>query len=211
MKLHTLPDKNTVASFASEWIKLEVEHNGARKFFVPAGNTPIELYKEWEKNRPAYLEKMQLIQIDEVISGPQTGMFKKFFQEYLPTYSQKISWIGEEVESADIAILGLGVNGHIAFHEPGLPHDFTMGCVKLNDITCKNLEAGENAWGHSYGLEAFLKCRKILMIVLGASKREILEKLLAGDPNVPAARLLNHPGFEIICDLEAFSKDVKCA
>lgn len=203
MNLHQLSDKNTVASFASNWIKHEVEQNGARTFFVPAGNTPIGLYNDWEKNKPAYLEKVKLIQIDEVISGPQTGMFKKFFHEYLPSYSKNISWIGEKQENADIAILGLGLNGHIAFHEPGLPPDFTMGCVKLNDITCKNLGAGENAWGHSYGLGAFLKCKKILMIVLGGSKKEILAKLLAGDPNVPAARLLKHPGFEIICDDEA--------
>jgi glucosamine-6-phosphate deaminase len=204
MNLYPLTDKNAVAFFASEWIEREVEKNGATKIFIPAGNTPIGLYQVWEQNRPMYLDKVELFQIDEVISGPQSGMFKSFFEQYLPTYATNIRWIGEQMDYADVAVLGLGVNGHIAFHEPGLPEDFTMGCVKLNDITCKNLDAGENAWGHSYGLGAFLKCKKILMIVLGESKQEILAKLLAGDPEVPAARLLNHPGFEIICDNEAY-------
>ena len=199
-----MPDQNKVACFAHEWIEREINENQAQSIFIPAGKTPIGLYQHWERNRPAYLERVKLLQIDEVITGPQKGVFKTFFRQYLPTYFKNIQWIGEQENVADLAILGLGKNGHIAFHEPGLPHDFTMGCVKLDQTTCKNLKAGKNAWGHTYGLGALMKCKKILMIVLGENKNKILERLLSRDPLVPAVQLLEHPGFEIVCDKSAY-------
>ena len=204
MNLYHLSDKKKVSQFASEWVERAINEVGAKSLFIPAGNTPIGLYEIWEKDRPKFLDSVKLLQIDEVISGPKTGMFKRFFEEYLPTYSEQIDWIGEKENAAEIAILGLGVNGHIAFHEPELTSDFSFGRVKLSSITCKNLDAGDNVYGLSYGLGSFLKCKKILMIILGESKQEILERLLNRDPNVPAAKLLDHPGFEIICDQEAY-------
>ena len=204
MNLYHLQSSDKVAEFASEWIGREIKCQNAASVFVPAGNTPLKLYQFWEKTRPDYLSQIKLIQIDELVSGPQAGMFKRFFQSALPSYLDNIEWIGEFPKKADIAVLGLGLNGHVAFHEPGIPSDFQFGRVPLCDDTCENLKSPKGSEGLTYGVDSFLKCKKILVMVTGGSKKEILNRFLNGDKSVPAAALLDHPGLEIVCDMDAY-------
>ncbi|MEK7357725.1 MAG: 6-phosphogluconolactonase, partial [Bdellovibrionota bacterium] len=104
---------------------------------------------------------------------------------------------------ADVAILGLGLNGHVAFHEPGLGRDFFSGCVKLSDTTVGQLAAEPETWGITYGAGAFARCRSVCIMVGGASKRDVLKRLLAGDDSLPATALMKHPDLTIFADRAA--------
>ena len=108
-----------------------IKKMGFRSFYLPAGNTPVPLYKHWESCQPEFLGKSQLIQLDEVINGEQKGVFAKFFADHLPTWSQKIEKPILEYRQAEVAILGLGKNGHLGFHEPDLQLATYLACVPL--------------------------------------------------------------------------------
>jgi 6-phosphogluconolactonase/glucosamine-6-phosphate isomerase/deaminase len=204
MEIIRCNDRKETVQYIDSWCKDNIKNLNAKSIFLPAGNTPIPLYKKWEEIRPSYLDNIQFHQVDEVITGPKIGIFEQFFKEHLPSYQKQMNYISSSAMPCDMAILGLGLNGHIAFHEPGIEKNFEIGCVKLTDITCSSLDMPANSWGVSYGLKAFLNCKKILLVVNGKSKKDILKEVINRNPSIPASHLLDHKGLTIIADLEAY-------
>jgi 6-phosphogluconolactonase/glucosamine-6-phosphate isomerase/deaminase len=194
----------TVGREAAAWCHHKILQHNVRSIFLPAGKTPEALYEVWCAERPSYLNNIDLLQIDDVLTGEKRGMFKSFFDKHLPGYERQLKYIDTANQPAELGMLGLGLNGHVAFHEPGVDSSFFSGCVRLNELTCDHLGLERGTWGITYGAGAFMNCKSILMMVNGSSKREILKRLLAGDPTVPAAALLKHTDLTIIADREAW-------
>jgi 6-phosphogluconolactonase/glucosamine-6-phosphate isomerase/deaminase len=190
---------------ASKWCAEKINAYRARSMYVPAGRTPMALYEEWRRHTPSYLSGLELLQIDDVLTGEHRGVFRRFFEEQLPDNIQQIKFIESGSDQADLAVLGLGLNGHVAFHEPGIPANFYSGSVRLSPITCEHLHLEPGTWGISYGADAFFRSRAVLMMVSGHSKRDILNKLINGDQSLPASQLLNHPDFTLLVDSEALN------
>jgi 6-phosphogluconolactonase/glucosamine-6-phosphate isomerase/deaminase len=197
--LQVAPDLNRQAS---QWLEQKIR-SGARSVFLPAGRTPEALYALWEKEKPSWLSGIRLKQIDDVLDGPQAGVFRKFFEEHLPSYIGQFEWIDRADAGADVAILGLGLNGHVAFHEPILPRNFFGGCVELTEITRRTLGLSEKTWGITYGASTFMQCRSILMMASGESKRDVVSRLCARSATLPATALLEHRDFSLIIDRAA--------
>jgi glucosamine-6-phosphate deaminase len=144
------------------------------------------------------LRDLRLLQVDDVLTGRKQGLFAQFFREELP---------GWEVvppaceERGDLAILGLGTNGHVAFHEPGLPAGFCFGEVSLAEDTLARLHLEPGTKGITYGVGAFHDTKAILLVVRGENKQQALERLQKGDPALPASGLLSHPDLTVLADL----------
>lgn len=196
-------DAKDLSRQASKWLETRALSGAARTAFLPAGKTPEGLYELWEKTRPEWLEQMGFKQIDDVLTGPSAGVFKHFFEEKLPSYQAKFTWINRADEVADVGILGLGLNGHIAFHEPHLPETFYGGCVQLSETTCRTLALEKNTWGLTYGASTFMLSKSLLMIASGETKKEVVAKLLARSKDLPATSLLTHNDFTLIVDRAA--------
>ena len=207
MDLVVCKETEEVADFANQWVARQVATGGLKSLYLPAGATPEALYALWRKTRPEYLQALQFVQIDDVLTGKKAGCFRDFFKEQMQPWQKQMSWLERGDQQADAAILGLGLNGHVAFHEPGLPRTFFSGCVRLTDSTCERLDLTPNTWGISYGLAAFLKCREILMIATGPSKREIVQQLLNKAPALPATMLHQHPKFTLLVDHKSSAKN----
>lgn len=108
----------------------------------------------------------------------------------------------------DLAILGLGGNGHIAFNEPGADWNAGTHVVPLTEETrAANAAYFEDGFivprdGVTMGIATLRPARRILLMVSGASKAEALGVLLAGkaDPAWPVTALAGHPGLVIVAD-----------
>ena len=124
-------------------------------------------------------------------------------------YEEKIeAWGG-----VDLQLLGIGHDGHIGFNEPedhfpGITHE-----VKLTEMT---IDANKRffdsiddvpKYAFSMGIGTIMAARKIVMVITGADKAEILKKSFFGpvDPQVPASILQFHPDVTLICDEAAWS------
>jgi 6-phosphogluconolactonase/glucosamine-6-phosphate isomerase/deaminase len=197
--LHIASDLNREAS---AWLEARTSA-GATSAFLPAGRTPEGLYALWEKERPAWLSRLTLKQIDDVLTGPQAGVFRRFFERHLPSYLSRFEWIERADSAADVAILGLGLNGHVAFHEPWLPAVFFGGCVELTETTRRTLSLPDPTWGITYGAATFMNCKSILMMASGSSKRDVVARLCARSPSLPATSLLEHRDFTLLVDRDA--------
>lgn len=114
----------------------------------------------------------------------------------------------------DLQILGLGHNGHIGFNEPSdiFPKDTHI--VNLQEST---IEANKRFFASSeqvprqaytMGIGTIIRAKKILLMVSGEDKAEILCTALCGPvtPSVPASILQLHPDVIIVADEAALSK-----
>ena len=193
-----------------DWLRNSIESENATRVFMPAGNTPVALYDLMEKNKDDTFKKVTFVQVDDVVTGSQRGVFKRFFEKHLPSYLSQFEFI-EEIDStssslgADLAILGIGMNGHVAFHEPEIDHNFKFGTVDLSEATISNLRLEPAARGKTYGLAHFLRTKKILLIARGSAKAMITAETLGGRSAIPSGRLTYHDDCTLIADSEALS------
>lgn len=117
----------------------------------------------------------------------------------------------------DIQLLGLGHDGHIGFNEPSDSFDTITHCVDLTEMT---IEANKRFFAsvddvprqaYTMGCGTIMHARKVLMVVSGADKADILAQVIQGPvtPSVPASILQFHNDVTIIADKEALSKVVR--
>lgn len=111
----------------------------------------------------------------------------------------------------DIQILGIGVNGHIAFNEPNTPMDSTTHVVALTDSTIK---ANARLFAHeqlvpqqaiTMGLANIMNAKKIVVLATGQGKAQAVKDMVQGKVSVacPASILQNHPDVLLLCDKQA--------
>ena len=98
----------------------------------------------------------------------------------------------------DLALLGLGMNGHIGMNEPGSPADSRTRVVELAPRTREDTRRygveQPPTWGITVGLGTLLEARELWLLVDGRRKRDILDRALNGpvDPSCPASLLRTH-------------------
>ncbi|MCX6749847.1 MAG: glucosamine-6-phosphate deaminase [Candidatus Pacearchaeota archaeon] len=124
----------------------------------------------------------------------------KDFEKECKDYEEKI-----KKNPIDLQILGIGVNGHIGFNEPGSSPTSKTRLVKLSKKTVKQNKYLSKAL--TMGISTIMKSRKILLLASGKKKAKVISKLVNGKPNkkLPASFLKKHNNLIIIIDKEAGS------
>ena len=114
----------------------------------------------------------------------------------------------------DLQILGLGETGHVGFNEPDGCFSKETCCVKLEaqtiEANSRFFEQREDVpdFALTLGIGTIMKARRIVMVVSGASKAKILEKMIYGEvtPQIPASILQFHRDVTVVADREACSE-----
>jgi glucosamine-6-phosphate deaminase len=108
----------------------------------------------------------------------------------------------------DLAILGLGTNGHVAFNEPGSDWLAPTREVVLETAT-KQAQQGLYSnpadvphHGLTMGIATIRAARAILLLVSGANKAAAVDAMLRGEPDPawPVTAILDHPRLTILGD-----------
>ena len=111
----------------------------------------------------------------------------------------------------DLAILGLGRNGHVAFNEPG--DDWSLGTHRVA-LTKTTREAQSRLYptasdvpeyGLTMGVATVVGARKLLLLVSGDGKEAALQALLSGDmdPDHSVTALIGHQDLTVLRDLSS--------
>lgn len=125
-------------------------------------------------------------------------------------YEELINSLGH----IDIQLLGLGHNGHIGFNEPASSFSQKTHCVNLTESTInanrRFFTSAEDVPKQAYtmGIGTIMKARKILLIVNGEDKADIVAESFLGPvtPKIPASILQLHNDVIIVGDSAALSK-----
>ncbi len=109
----------------------------------------------------------------------------------------------------DLAVVGLGANGHVGMNEPGSTMDMRTRVVDLDPMTTANaVHYGAMApptWGITVGLAELMAAREVWVLVTGSHKTDILNATIHGMVNedVPASFLTTHSNCVFLVDESA--------
>lgn len=110
----------------------------------------------------------------------------------------------------DLAIVGIGVNGHIGMNEPGGSIDRRTHVESLHDDTrarCRRYFASGFApeWGITVGLYDLLNAREVWILATGADKADISRATVSEDVDsaCPASLFRSHPNATMWLDRAA--------
>ncbi|HIT86455.1 MAG TPA: glucosamine-6-phosphate deaminase [Candidatus Coprocola pullicola] len=114
----------------------------------------------------------------------------------------------------DLQLLGIGHNGHIGFNEPDQAFEKQTHCVALQESTIQANKRFFSSidevpkYAYTMGIKTIMQSKKILVIVSGEEKAEIVKKAFFGPvtPSVPASILQMHNDVILVGDEAALSK-----
>lgn len=217
---------------ASEVMLQELEKKKDLLMCTATGNSPTGAYQllgEKFKNYPELFDELRILKLDEWGGIPHMhpGTCESYLQGHLirPLEISQNRYIGFKSDSEDSArecqyvqetinskgpidlcILGLGINGHLAFNEPS--DDLQAHChvAMLTSASMKHSMASEMqvkpTYGLTLGMADILQSKKILMLITGKEKRKIVNKFLSEKITtlLPASFLWLHPN--VVCFIE---------
>ena len=109
----------------------------------------------------------------------------------------------------DLAIVGIGMNGHVGMNEPGSDPDSRARVVQLHpDTVAGAARYGATeapVWGVTLGIGTLLEARAIWLLATGSAKASVLARALEGTASteVPASLLHHHPNLLVWADRDA--------
>lgn len=149
------------------------------------------------------------VNIDDANTNVPQGLAEDAAAE-CERYNQVIRDFG----GIDIQVLGMGHNGHIGFNEPDDHFPLETHVVDLQESTinanARFFESVDDVpkQAMTMGIRNIMNARKILVVVSGEDKAEIVKKAFTGPvtPYVPASILQLHPDVILVGDKAALSK-----
>ena len=151
----------------------------------------------------------------ENVHIPNGTASKEKLKEYCQEYENEIKQAG----GIDLQILGIGIDGHIGFNEPGSSQDSRTRLITLDESTIdtnwekfyKNSCPSKEKMPHSaitMGISTILEAKKILLLASGKEKAEIAARFIKNGvtDNIPASFLKLHKNVIILLDKDAASK-----
>ncbi len=226
------------AQRAAELIRSAIAAQGSARIIAATGASQFEFLGELVRQPGVDWPRVEMFHLDEYVGLPIThpASFRKYLLERLihPTGIQRYHLldadgpdpaavareVGQRLNEApaDVAFVGIGENGHLAFNDP--PADFETEepylIVQL-DEACRRQQVGEGWFASldevprqaiSMSIRQILKARAILCIVPDLRKAEAVERCLEGpiSPMAPASALRWHPNVELYLDRDSASR-----
>lgn len=116
-------------------------------------------------------------------------------------------------DGIDIAVIGLGSNGHIGMNEPERDPTLTAHIAELDPSTIKTAQKYFKkettiTGGLTLGIASILSAKHIFLIVSGTHKAAIIKQLMESEPTpaLPVTWLKNHPNAYLYLDEAAASE-----
>lgn len=115
----------------------------------------------------------------------------------------------------DIQILGIGMDGHIAYNEPGSPLDGACHVVDLHQESIESsLDYGFDhiedvpTQGVTQGIGTIMKAKQLTMMAKGEKKADLVKRMIYGEvtPDFPSSIIQRHPNVIVCLDRSAASQ-----
>ena len=241
MLIKVFNDKTSMGKAAAEQataaIRRAIEECGHARIIAATAASQLEFLDALTKTPGIDWQKVEAFHLDEYIGLPVThpGSFRKMLLEQLvrktgitkyhllegdaANPAQAVRAVGKDVASApiDIAFLGIGENGHIAFNDPPADFETEEPYIIVNlDEACRRQQVGE-AWfanisqvpkqAISMSVRQILKAKEILAVVPDTRKAQAVKSCFEGSisSEAPASILRTHPNATIYLDKNSAS------
>jgi glucosamine-6-phosphate deaminase len=241
MLLRVFNDKTTLGRAAAEQaanaIRRAISQRGKARIIAATAASQLEFLDALTKVPGIDWTQVEAFHLDEYIGLPIThpGSFRKMLMDELvnktgithyhllegdaPDPSAAVREAGKQLASGpiDIAFLGIGENGHIAFNDPPADFDTEEPYIIVHlDESCRHQQVGE-AWfadisqvpkrAISMSARQILKAKEILAVVPDRRKAQAVKACFEGEisPMAPASILRRHPDATVYLDANSAS------
>jgi glucosamine-6-phosphate deaminase len=226
----------TAAEQAAAALRAAILERGLARIVAATGAAQLEFLDALTRMQDIDWQRVEMFHLDEYIGLPvthpasfcnfllknlihKTGITKYHLLDGEGDAREVALRIGEVLKSApiDIAFVGIGENGHIAFNDP--PADFETEepylIVDL-DEACRRQQVGEGWFAQlsevprqaiSMSVRQTVKAREILAVVPDTRKAAAVKLCFEGEigPMAPASILRTHAGATVYLDKESAS------
>ena len=174
--------------------------------YYPISNDALQSYQRFMK-----VNLFNHIDIDPKNTHIPNGEIKK---EDIKEHCRQYEKMVEDAGGIDLQILGIGINGHIGFNEPGSSIHSKTRLISLDNST-RIANAYEFAnisevprLAITMGIGEILKAKKIILMAWGPSKAPVIKEAVEEDhtDHVPASLLQNHDDVTFVVDEAAASE-----
>lgn len=230
-------DYADMSRVAADWVVAAINAKPDSTIVFPTGKTPEGMYHELIARHQAGavdVSRLRVFVLDEYVGVTHDdyrslyGWLQRTLFQPLGISTSQISPLpGDAADpdaacreyhhklvaagGLDLAILGLGPNGHIGYNDPPANATATTRVLNLSE---SSLATCAKDWGGrdqllpqalTIGMDLLLAAKQKLLIVSGAHKRDILQQSLHGPltPEVPASYLQQATNVTIIADAAA--------
>ena len=235
MIVKVFDDKNALGTAAAEQAAASLHQSilahGRARIIAATGASQFEFLDALTRHKDIEWQNVELFQLDEYIGLPIThpASFRKYLFERLihktgiTNYhllagdnnpNEVIRCVGADLQAApiDIAFVGIGENGHLAFNDP--PADFdTEEPYLVVDLAeaCRRQQVEESWFANleavpqqaiSMSVRQILKAREIISVVPDERKAQAVKSCVEGgiSPQVPASILRTHSNASLYLD-----------
>jgi glucosamine-6-phosphate deaminase len=242
MKVHIYDSKvkmgKAAAECAASQLNDAIAYRGEANLVLATGASQFEMLASLVK-QPVDWSKVTAFHLDEYLGLPveHPASFRKYLRERFEEKIENLGvfhYVNGDVENPeaeckrlnaliggrtiDVACIGIGENGHLAFNDP--PADFDTEdpyiVVKLSK-RCRQQQLGEGWFPSldtvpthaiSMSIQQILKSKVIVCTVPDARKAEAVQRTLEEpiSPQIPASILRRHPQCDIYVDRPAIQK-----
>lgn len=238
MKIISFKNYQLLSEFAANEIAAAIKNDPSLVLCLASGDTPklgVELLVKKLQRESIDHSNITFIGLDEWVGMPSsnTGSCHYFFKSKLIEPLQlmasqyflfnaqandlkneclKMDEFIKEKKGIDIMLVGIGMNGHIGFNEPGTSFENLSHVIELDEITRSVgkkyfTEQVELTKGITIGFKHLLNTKKVFLMANGAKKAEVIKKAIEGPvtENFPASIMQKHENGFVIIDDEAAS------
>ncbi|MBA4409282.1 MAG: galactosamine-6-phosphate isomerase [Bacteroidota bacterium] len=238
MKIEIADSYNELSLKAKNLVVQEIEKNKRLLLCTATGSSPTGMYQllctQFQEN-PELFEQLRIIKLDEWggVAMDQPGTCEHYLQQNLlqplqipePRYTGfnsnpenpglECERIQDKLRTEgpiDLCILGIGLNGHLAFNEPADYLQPFCHVAELSEMTLQHAMASKMnfkpTYGFTLGMADILHSKMILILIAGKQKREIVQKLMSKQvsSSVPASFLWLHPNVYCLIEKDAFDE-----
>lgn len=220
---------------AASLIREAIERNGRANIILATGSSQFETLNTLIQDKSIEWNKVTMFHLDEYIGLPLShkASFRKYlkerFLEKVPALKQvhlidgeadpqkECIRLGELIQKSpiDVALVGIGENGHLAFNDPPADFDTQTPYLVVNlDHACRQQQVNE-AWfdsvesvpkqAISMSIQQIILSKHIICSVPGPRKAKAVKDCIEGEiSNLhPASILQNHPSCHFFLDKES--------
>ena len=240
MTIKVFSSKATLAQAAADHaaaiIRDAISEHGEARIIAATGASQFDFLDALTKITNIDWDRVEMFHLDEYvgITDQAPASFCRYLRERLidkvglkkyhlldgtQAPAAVIERVSAEIRKApiDIAFVGVGENGHLAFNDPPADFDTEEAYIVVNlDEACRKQQLGEGWFptladvprqAISMTIKQIMKAEQILCIAPDARKANAIKACFSGEisPMAPASILQRHPNATIYLDKESAS------
>lgn len=235
MVIKIYEDKTSLGRAAAEQaaasLRNAIQESGRARIIAATGASQFEFLDALTTMPAIEWPRVEMFHLDEYVGLPashpasfrkyllerlinKTGITKYHFLDGEGDVPAVVRRVSAELTAApiDIAFVGIGENGHLAFNDPPANFQTEEPYIIVDlDEPCRRQQVGEGWFGNlsevpkramSMSARQILKAREILCVVPDARKAQAVKSCLEGEvrPLAPASILRTHPNTTVFLD-----------